>query len=280
MMGGHHAASGAAAWVAVTATTPIAFGWYPVTDVGIMAGAIVCAGAALLPDADHHSGTIANSLSPVSDAVVKVVETVSGGHRKGTHSILGVVAFTAMAWLVGLLAIDTGLEGDLGTILIGPGIVCVLLVAFALKALKITRDTKILPWTVSVTLAVLIAVFAPSEWFWMPFSVALGCVVHIIGDMLTTQGVPLVWPLKFRSPSWMRDGRGLELDMIWRNGGNLSLPILGDAGSVREWLFMTPVSLYAVVGVAWAALDQMGFDTMAVWDGVVNGIGDLVSSWV
>ena len=42
MMGGHHAASGAAAWVAVTASTPIAFGWYEgVTNTGVIAGALV-----------------------------------------------------------------------------------------------------------------------------------------------------------------------------------------------------------------------------------------------
>lgn len=276
MMGGHHAASGAAAWVAVTASTPIAFGWYPVSDVGIMTGAIVCAGAALLPDADHHSGTIANSLSPVSNAVAKVVGKVSGGHRKGTHSILGVLIFTGLAWLVGLLSLDTGID-NFGTILIGPGIIAVLLISYALRALKLTRGGKLGPWTTSIILATLVAIFAPEEWYWMPFSVALGCVVHIIGDLLTTQGVPLLWPLKFRSPKWMRDGRGLELDMIWRYGGNISLPILGDAGSKREWLLMTPVSLYAVVGVVWAALDQMGFDTMTVWNSVSWWIGDLVS---
>jgi membrane-bound metal-dependent hydrolase YbcI (DUF457 family) len=269
MMGGHHAATGAAAWVAVTASTPIAFGWYEgVTNTGVIAGALVCAGAALLPDADHHSGTIANSLKPVSNVVVKGIETVSGGHRKGTHSILGVAVFTAIAWGLSLLSIDTGNE-EIGSILIGPGIMCVLLVAFALKALKITRDTKLLPWTTSITLAVLIAIFAPEEWFWMPFSVALGCVVHILGDLVTTAGVPLLWPLKFRSPGWMRNGRGIELDMIWKFGGNLSLPILGDAGSVREWIVLIPVSLYAIIGVVWALLDEMGYDTMSVWNQIV-----------
>ncbi|MCP2266673.1 LexA-binding, inner membrane-associated putative hydrolase [Promicromonospora thailandica] len=273
MMGGNHAATGAAAWVAVTASTPIAFGWYPgVSNAGVIVGSLVCAGAALLPDADHHSGTIANSLKPVSNAVARTVGKLSGGHRKGTHSILGIAVFTAIAWALSLLTLDTG-DGLFGAILIGPGIMCVLLVSYALKALKITRDTKLLPWTTSITLAVLIAVFAPEEWYWMPFSVALGCTVHILGDMITTNGVPLLWPLKFRSPRWMRDGRGLELDMIWRSGGNLSIPILGDAGSVREWIFLIPVSLYAIVGIVWAFLDQMGYDTMAVWYQVVGFFG-------
>lgn len=79
MMGGHHAACGAAAWVAVTSTAPYTLGFYPVSDVGVITGAIVCAGAALLPDADHHSGTIAHSLPPVSEGVANLVETISGG---------------------------------------------------------------------------------------------------------------------------------------------------------------------------------------------------------
>lgn len=272
MMGGHHAATGAAAWVAVTSTAPFAFGWYEgVSHTGVVAGALVCAGAALLPDADHHSGTIANSLSPVSDGVVKVIEKVSGGHRKGTHSILGVVVFTAIAWFLSLLSVDTGIEG-VGTVLIGPGIMCVLLVAFALKALKITRDTKVLPWTTSLTLAALIAIFAPEEWFWMPFCVALGCVVHILGDFITTNGVPLFWPLRFKSPYWMRDGRGIELDSFWRRSGNIAVPIIGNAGSVREWILLVPVSLYAVVGIVWALLNQMGYDTMPLWEQVMSWV--------
>jgi membrane-bound metal-dependent hydrolase YbcI (DUF457 family) len=265
MMGGHHAASGAAAWVAVTSTAPIAFGWYPVSDVGVMTGALVCAGAALLPDADHHSGTIAHSLPPVSEGVTRIVATVSGGHRAGTHSILGIAVFTAIAWVAGLLTIRTEAFGD---VLIGPGVMAVLLIAFALRALRLTRNGRVWPWTTSLTLAGLVAVFAPEEWYWMPFCVGLGCAVHVLGDLVTTNGVPLLWPLRFRSPRWVRRYRALPFDDIWRTGGNLSVPILGDAGSWREWVVMAPVSAYAVLGVTWAALDQMGFDTASVWEAV------------
>jgi membrane-bound metal-dependent hydrolase YbcI (DUF457 family) len=111
----------------------------------------------------------------------------------------------------------------------------------------------------------LVAVFAPEEWYWMPFCVALGCVVHILGDLITTNGVPLFWPLKPRSPRWMRDGKGIELDHLWRRGGNIALPILGNAGSAREWALLVPISLYAVVGIVWALLSQMGYDTMGLW---------------
>lgn len=266
MMGGHHAASGAAAWVAVTSTTPIAFGWYPVSEVGVMTGALVCAGAALLPDADHHRGTIAHSLPPVSEGVTRLVASVSGGHRGATHSVLGVAAFTAIAWVTSLLTIRTETFGD---VLVGPGVMAVLLIAFALRALRLTRKGRWWSWTTSLSLAALVAVFAPEEWYWMPFCVGLGCAVHVLGDLVTTRGVPLLWPVRVRSPRWARRYPVLPFDDVWRAGGNVSLPVLGDAGSWREWVVMTPVSLYAVVGVTWAALDQMGFDTASVWDAVV-----------
>ncbi|MCA5893510.1 metal-dependent hydrolase [Isoptericola sp. NEAU-Y5] len=270
MMGGHHAASGAAVWVAVTSTTPIAFGWYPVSEIGVMTGALVCAGAALLPDADHHNGTIAHSLPPVSEGVTKLVSSLSGGHRNGTHSLLGIAVFTAIAWVMGMVSIRTEAFGD---VLVGPGIMAVLLIAFALRALKLTGGRRWWTWTISVTLGAAVAVFAPEEWYWMPFCVGLGCAAHIVGDMLTTRGVPLLWPLKFRSPTWVRRYRWMPFDDVWRDGGNLSVPILGDAGSWREWVFMTPVSAYAILGVGWAMLDQMGYDTLSVWNSAVATIG-------
>lgn len=267
MMGGHHAASGAAAWIAVTASTPIALGLYPVSDVGVLTGALVCAGAALLPDADHHSGTIAHSLPPVSEGVTRVAANVSGGHRGGTHSLLGIAAFTAIAWAAGQLTITTERFGE---VLIGPGIIAVLLISFALRALHLTNRVKPWSWAASLTLAGLVAVYAPEEWFWMPFCVGLGSLVHVLGDLLTTHGVPLLWPLRFRSPRWVRKARALPFDDVWRANGNISVPLLGNAGSWREWVLMTPVSLYAVVGMAWAGLNLLGVDTMAIWDATTH----------
>ena len=119
MMGANHAATGAAAWIAVTSTAPFALGWHPVSSVGVMTGAVVCAGAALLPDADHHNGTFAHSLPPVSEWVSDAVETVAGGHRQGTHSFLGIAVFTALAWLAGLVTVETA---SFGTVYVGGGL--------------------------------------------------------------------------------------------------------------------------------------------------------------
>jgi membrane-bound metal-dependent hydrolase YbcI (DUF457 family) len=227
-----------------------------------MTGALVCAGAALLPDVDHRSGTIAHSLPPVSEAATRLVGALTGGHRKGTHSLLGVLVFVAIAWAASLATVRTE---QFGSVLVGPGVMAVLLIAFALRALKLTRKGWWWPWLTSVSLAGMVAVFAPEEWYWMPFCVGLGCLAHLVGDLLTTHGIPLLWPIRLRSPRWVRRAKVLPFDDMWRPSGNIAVPLLGDAGSWREWTLMTPVSAYAVLGFAWAALDQMGFDTMSVW---------------
>jgi membrane-bound metal-dependent hydrolase YbcI (DUF457 family) len=268
MMGGHHAACGAAAWVAVTATAPFAFGWYPVSYAGVATGALMCAGAALLPDADHHDGTIANSLPPVSHWVCRGVGAVSGGHRHATHSLLGIAAFTGFAWLMAHWRLHTA---AFGTVDLGAGVLAVLLSSYALKALKLLPGRRVRPWLFSLALAVLVALFSPTHWTWLPVAVGIGCTVHVLGDFLTTDGVPLLWPLQRRPPRWWASTNGLN--DLWHRGGNVAFPVLGDAGSWREWALLVPVSAYAVLGVGWALLERLGFDTTGTLAQVASNLG-------
>lgn len=279
MMGPHHAACGAAAWVAITtqvhldlAPLTAALGWGPASldlgspllhasPLGVVAGALVTAGAALLPDADHPSATIAHSLPPVSRFVCEGIDAVAGGHRNGTHSLLGIAAFTAIAWAAGRW---TPQIPPIGPLHLGAGIVSLLLVAFAAKVLGVfPRGMRRVPWLVAVPLAAFIAVFAPHEQNWFPLAVALGCAVHVAGDMLTTGGCNLLWPITFRRPR--RLSRVPVLAWMWRPGGHVSFPILGDAGSWREWLMLVPVSSYALAGVVRAvwALGRVGAAAVA-----------------
>ncbi len=54
---------------------------------------------ALAPDIDQCGSTSARSLGFVTEALAWVIRKVSGGHRHGTHSLVGVGTFTAVAWL-------------------------------------------------------------------------------------------------------------------------------------------------------------------------------------
>ncbi|WP_460985786.1 metal-dependent hydrolase [Sinomonas halotolerans] len=286
-MGAHHAACGAAAWVAVTthvhidlspATVPLGLGpasfglgWplLEATPAGIVVGALVTAGAALLPDADHRSATIAQSLPPVSNALCTVVGKVSGGHRNGTHSLFGVAVFTALAWLA---AQWTAVLEPWGTVYVGAGAFSLLLVSFAAKVLGALPDgVRRLPWILAVPLAAFVAVNAPDHPGWFPLAVGLGAAVHIAGDMLTTGGCNLLWPLRFRRPRLLH--KVPVVRWMWRRGGHLSIPVLGGAGSVREWLVLIPVGLYAFagVGVALFAMGRSGLTALALAWGIGGG---------
>ncbi len=263
MMGGHHAATGAAAWIALTTNfrlptgalsghigwlpevIPLGFGLLEQSPLAGVAGAMVCAGAALLPDADHRRATIAHSLPPVSNAICAGIGEVSGGHRNGTHSLIGIAAFTALAWVLGLWTMQTP---SLGLVYPGAGLLAVLLVSFALKALKFIPDSMAkLPWLISVPAGIFVAVFSPDEQNWLVLAVAVGCAIHVAGDMLTVGGCNLLWPIKIKPPRFIR--RIPLLKDVWKPGGRIAVPVLGRAGSVREWLMCVPVSIYALAGL-------------------------------
>lgn len=96
MMGPSHAATGAAAWLALT-------GWHsPVEALHLPAelqllGALTTAGAALISDWDHPRASVAHALPPVTEWMSRGITRAAGGHRRGTHSLLGIAAFTALA---------------------------------------------------------------------------------------------------------------------------------------------------------------------------------------
>src|SRR5690606_26326863 len=141
-MGHSHATTGAAAWVALTATVPGALGWVPLSKGEVIAGAVVTAGAAR---------------PPVSKAATRFVGQVSGGHRHGTHGLLAVPVFAAIAWALSFLRIPYGAGEEFQ---LGAWLLLVLMVAFAAKALRITRGW-LSSWAVSLGTATLTVVYAP-----------------------------------------------------------------------------------------------------------------------
>jgi membrane-bound metal-dependent hydrolase YbcI (DUF457 family) len=234
-----------------------------VSPIAVVTGALDTAGAAMLPDADHHNATIAHSLPPLSNVMCAGIGKVSGGHRHGTHSIVGIAVFVFVAWLAGLWTMQ--LE-PFGTIYPGAGVLSVLLVAFAAKALKIIPDRmRKSPWAVGLSMGVFITFFAPQEQGWFPLAMGIGVIVHILGDMMTTEGCNLAWPFAIKPPKAIRNIPVLK--DCWHSNGYMTLPVLGHAGSMREWLLLVPIGMYAIFGVG-ATLVGMGQD----------GLTDLVAA--
>lgn len=231
MMGANHAAMGAGSWFALTSAGPWALGWAPAEPRLVLIGMLTTGGAALLPDWDHQQATVTRSLPPLSNLICVGVEKLAGGHRAGTHSLIGIAAFTALAFAAGLVTHTT--EGG-HTLQMGAGVLCLFLASLALGALKILpRGSYLAAWGISIALASAVAWYAPGNAWWLPTSVGMGVAVHIIGDVLTVGGVKVLWPFTTT---------------------NFSVPVLGKTGSWKEWIVGIAFSLYAVYGLGSSAL--------------------------
>jgi LexA-binding, inner membrane-associated putative hydrolase len=259
MMGITHATSGAAAWIAITGTIPIVtLEAYPLDPVGVLAGAAVCAGAALLPDADHHSATIAHSVPVLGRVVTGTVGVLSGGHRQGAHSGIAVALVAAAAWALTLVTVAVE---ELGTVAVGAGIGTAMLTSFGLKARDFVR-TWTAAWGLGTVLGLFIAVVAPEQVAWFPLAVTIGFVAHLAGDFLTTGGLPgLLWPWVPRPPETLRPVP--VLNRLWLPNGYVALPLLGDTGSLRETMLGAVLGLYCFVGFAYETLRLVGLDAFA-----------------
>ncbi|WP_407344874.1 metal-dependent hydrolase [Pengzhenrongella phosphoraccumulans] len=245
MMGGHHAISGAAAWVAVTSTVPFTLGAHPLPVASVVFGALVTAGAALLPDVDHRSATIARSGGVFTWGLSAAASTVSGGHRHGLHSILAVAGFTVLSAALGRW---DAVVPVLGLVHAGSALLLLALVAFSSKALDLTRGGTAMLWLSSAALVVIVLVRAPEQLEWLPISVMVGVVVHLVGDLITTAGVPLLWPWLPKPPRVVRSIPGTR--HVWKASGYVALPVIGNAGSAREWALCAALTVYLLYGLA------------------------------
>ena len=94
--------------------------------------------------------------------------------------------------------------------------------------------------------------------WWVPAALGLGWLVHLIGDMLTTGGVPLLWPYRRR--------------VAW--------PVLARTGSAREALFGAAL-LVAVVVLGVSPLSGVGRGVGGGEGGDTVGIvAPLGTAWV
>ncbi|MGZ4436945.1 MAG: metal-dependent hydrolase [Nocardioides sp.] len=207
MLGHSHAMSGLTVGAATIPLAPLH------TPASQVAWVVAVGGFAMLPDLDTggvtsrrgfprmHGSTIALMWGPVTCLLAGLVAKVAGGHRNGTHSVLGLLVTSVLASAAAafqpsrlvLLALAIGL---------------------ALEALAFAIPGKLEElWPVN-----LVASFAGAWWLlgpggaaaghgypsWMTLAVLVGAATHVAGDMLTKEGVPLAWPV-----SDARQGLGL-----------------------------------------------------------------------
>lgn len=195
MLGRDHALSGA---LAFTAVAPLLH----VTGVRLPAGMALTAGAAVLPDLDEPGSTIARTFGFLTGAFAWIVHKISGGHRKGTHSLAGVALMTAAslgagAWQAGAWA--AGGRPHPWWHLVPAGFILALLFSAAFRALHIGGHHGD---AAGIALAALViwkgwdlALVTPRNVYVLAVCIALGMLAHVAGDMCTHDGCPLLYPV-------------------------------------------------------------------------------------
>lgn len=230
MMGHTHALSGAVAWFA--AAPLVGMVYMPLRLPDLVAGAVICAGAALLPDIDHPSATIAQTYGPITHLLSRGVNAISGGHRHMTHSLL----FVALA--AGIT------EGMAMLSPVAVQVFVALLIGFALRGLAIGVPGRRIGSAVvnAMVNAGLLGGFAllRVEYRWIGFAVGLGCLVHLIGDCITTEGCPLLWP----------------------SLRNFTVPVVPSTGGRVERFLVTPLLLVAMAVLAFRAVLPQSADAL------------------
>ncbi|MGL5829795.1 MAG: metal-dependent hydrolase [Angustibacter sp.] len=188
MMGHTHALSGLAAGAA---TLPAA----PVSGVREQLLWTACwGGMALVPDLDMRGTTSARMWGPVSAAAATIIGWFARGHRQGTHDIiLAPLAFAAIA-------------AAASTTDWGARIILAIAIGLGLHAIHfvIPGDVE-RTWPGNLAISAALSYWLTGHNFdsaWLPVAVAGGVVVHILGDALTTEKVPVpvtwLFPRKYR----------------------------------------------------------------------------------
>ena len=218
-----------------------------------LAGAALTSGAALLPDLDHPPATVSRSYGPVTKALSHVTDKVSlgiyntirlkhdphrnGGHRTFTHTIV----FAALAGTV------------TASLLLMHQWWVTALVLFFFTGLGVRGLLH--EWTHRADTFVVIAASLALTWEswhwlhtgdhhaeWAGVAVLVGCVAHCLGDAITEDGCPFLWPVPLGLRLWRP--LGLPTPLRYRTGGKV------------EMLFVGPLCTILSVWLALVALQQ------------------------
>jgi len=228
VLGTQHVSSGAMSGLAVANAAELA-GWHQPLPVWLVATGLV-AGCAALPDIDHEQSTVARAFGPASRLLADLVNSASdliydstrtpldehrdGGHRGITHT--GVFALA----LGGAVAVGAELGGK--WFVLGALWVCLSLALRGLlpdwskhngKARGRSRQAaKLHSWVGTALAAAALTLLAywtlpdAAAGAWLGACVALGCLVHCLGDAPTEAGCPIFWPFVIRGQRWFPAG--------------------------------------------------------------------------
>lgn len=179
-MGYNHVGTGLIAGVATLQFVPLE------TPLAKAAWVVVAGGAALLPDLDSQHSTVSRMWGSISGLLSDGMALLAGGHRQGTHDlVLAPLATGLLFWAAGLHPWSAMAA-------------LALVIGVSIRGLCLASGGRIgaganlltswgFAWWLASTGTALPAL--------LPLVAALGVAVHILGDFLTDEGVPVpvVW---------------------------------------------------------------------------------------
>jgi membrane-bound metal-dependent hydrolase YbcI (DUF457 family) len=219
MMGPSHALSGAAGWLAGSLAVQH-FAHFHQTPVQLAVGTAMCAGGALLPDMDlsgrvttnQGGATVAHTFGVFSLFVAECVEKLSlgiydltkgrrdphrdNGHRTFTHTLPFTVG---VGFGVFELCLHYGKPAVLGVLFV--------MFAMALRGM-FEKWAHRAGWvivtliSVAATIGAYEALPAGRGYPILGFALGVGSLLHIVGDMLTRHGCPVLWPMSSGGRRW------------------------------------------------------------------------------
>lgn len=215
-MGRNHVATGALVGL-------VSLQWVPASSlVDQVCWVVACGGTAMLNDLDTRQSAAARMWGPISGVLAAAVGFVARGHRRGTHDlVLAPVVFGLLVWVAAVHPFTRAA-------------VLAVVVGLSIKGLGRGGFGRI-----SAALNLLVSLGAG---WWLSTAgippesvatvVALGVLVHNLGDLPTKGGlpVPILW--------------------IFGDRRRISLGLFAVNGPIERWV-ITPVLAIAVL---WTAL--------------------------
>lgn len=223
-MGLTHALSAVALVLAVLAFAPAAFdAVFGKTDPWYMTLlCLVIVGGALMPDLDNTNSSAESALGFIGSGIsafmratapliqgllhTKYDKDLDNPHRGFYHSGVSAILAGALGYFLCSMPGRTGKITSLVLAFIGVHIAVSTIakkIIFKMKS-KAGPIGFIVPLLISTGIVALLWRMLPVNVSYAKIGIAFGVgwLIHILGDMCTTQGVPILWPIPIRGKMW------------------------------------------------------------------------------